>query len=187
MKSKSFKGIAQVGLINVIRKEYLNDPKNHNIYHNDYEVRDMMFWCIDNNKIDYVKYFLGTNIDVNNILYRTWRDVPYLSYAINENKYEIAKLLIEHGANIFYDKSEALRIAVNNNNNKIVKLLVDNGMDLLSKDAVRLFYHKIIDKNYKAIKILLKNGMKLDDNLIKEILSETNDKVLENIINKYIK
>lgn len=87
-----------------------------------------------------------------------------LIQAVSSNQYDIAKLLLENGANPnLCDKNSitALYAACDNNNLKMVKLLLDHKADpnLVKKDYYYIpLYAALSRKNFEMVEMLVNNG-----------------------------
>ena len=85
--------------------------------------------CIKGGYVDSVKKYIEHNIDVNKVIEREY---PPLIAAIDNNQYEVAKLLVESGADVNleyrynYSARNPLAIAAYKDNWKIVNLLIDH-------------------------------------------------------------
>ena len=76
---------------------------------------------------------------------------------------DIARLLIEHGANInakLYDGTTALMLAVNRGDLDLVRFLVQKGADInaKAKDGTTALWNSLIGSHGPILRYLLENG-----------------------------
>lgn len=98
----------------------------------------------------------GININQNNI-----NNGSFLVCSLQNNQLEIAKFLLEHGAdpNIYcYGQLSALHIAIKNQDLPAIQLLFAHGVKIDNK----AFYCSIQSANIEIVKILVANGANLE-------------------------
>jgi ankyrin repeat protein len=127
---------------------------------------------IKDNDVIAVKLFIAAGMDVNTNI---GNGFTVLMYAAENGYLEIAKLLIENGADINAHEDEdidapidndtsgetALIKAVLENNLKMVKLLVENGADVNAKaykEEAPVLLMAATGDNLEIVKFLIKNG-----------------------------
>lgn len=132
-----------------------------------------LYRLVKSNNLNMVKYLLAGRVG-----YSPNALACILWYAISHEYHEIAKLLVEHGADVnqrgirndFYDpRTSLLSWAVHWKNKHAVKLLLKHGakvndFDLLGMGAL---YFAIAEKRVKIARLLLDNGANInckDDN-----------------------
>jgi len=81
--------------------------------------------------------------------------------ACENNHYEVAKYLIELGANVNSDYSRGLMMSVQENHYEIVKLILENGGSITKVDSkTDLLFDAIMYCDYKMFKLLFNNYIK---------------------------
>ncbi len=87
-------------------------------------------------------------------------------YAVKYNKTDIAKTLLEHGANPNAGFDSPLFWAAKNNNTEIAKLLIEKGAKLDFTELVTsksILYTALKKNNLEIAKTLIDNGAKIDN------------------------
>lgn len=122
--------------------------------------------------------------------------VPVLYTAVEQNQFEMAKTLIEHGAATnhpvhacsflpkIFARNTSLISAVRNNNIEMVKLLLDNGAEsnfnktnfVLTK--IQPLYEAVAQDNVEIAKLLLESGADVNHGFVTETYG--NDKIFLN-------
>ena len=118
----------------------------------------LLIWASRNQYIDIVNLLLDTDIDIDST---DKEQYTALAWACQVNDYEIAKLLIDKGANIniFPD---ILRNAADYGYMKIAKLLLDSGFDIYkNNEALEIAATR---NNIKMIELLISYGANIRDN-----------------------
>lgn len=137
--------VASLGYIPIA--EYLL-KKGANLHHNE----DQAFRnAVSNGCIDMVKYLyeLGMNKDILTIS---------LSTAILYKKIEVAKFLIEHGADIHADDDRAFIMACRNGLTDIVVLLYERGANINAQNGNALI-ESTVHMNLHIVKFLIEKGI----------------------------
>lgn len=131
---------------------------------------------ISKGKEEAVAFLLDHGLDVNHKVYYGFHKEPLIINAIVEWENDIAKLLLEKGANIhalieydsgtiFKNPPTALSAAIIRKNSEIVSLLLEKGakVDAISeKDDVAPLLIALQNQNAKIAKMLIEKGCKVD-------------------------
>ena len=116
-----------------------------------------------------IKLLLENNSNFDNSNGNTW---SCLMCTVNNSNYDIAKLLIEKGADvnfINYNGDNILNLLCSNRkDNKIIELLIENGADVNSKNKfggtplMNLIKYSSSSDNFKSIKLLISKGSQVN-------------------------
>jgi len=96
-KYNTFKDIAQVGLINVIKKEY--EESDRFKYDNPDNIDELLRWAVVTKNYNYIKYLVNKGGNINQI-FKIGQYHTYLEYAIYKKDQKLIDFLISIGAKI---------------------------------------------------------------------------------------
>lgn len=149
---------------------------NYNEIHNQYKkerARNYLFekgfaftedgfsFCVSNGMLDACKQYVAGGINVN---VKNWKGIPLLNTAIRKEKLEIARYLIENGADvnaISLDRGySALMDAVWCGSEDGVRLLLDNGakLNIINKDGQTMLILAVGAGRTEICKMLVESG-----------------------------
>lgn len=140
----------------------------------DESEKPSLFHAIDSNNKDFAQFLISKGVNVN-IKYK--RETP-LIYSIIKNKPEMAKFLIDHGADLEAKKDRdrrsetALFFSVKNNDIEITKYLLDRGANLegINRRGETALFEAIKVNNSIIVQLLIDHGVNLE---AKNIYDET--------------
>lgn len=134
---------------------FMNNNADVNVVNSEGE--NVIHSIVYSGKVDRMEYF----IDVNNINHQTNEGVTPLLLALLLDKYDIAKYLIDKGADVNIADNEMnlpIHVACYSGNKDLVSILLKKGVDLFSKTrkgnlplaiAVNKGHHDIVKLIYK--------------------------------------
>jgi len=176
-----------IGLIDQLKKEYVKEPtypwmKEHSP--ENVTLEDLLYHCMIRNKygLDIIETLIdaGANVNAKNteFLYlavdRGMNFVKFfldkgakasnnksnaLGNAIRYRKFDIAELLIKHGASIKAVGNEELKNAINDNDNIKAKWILEKGFNP-NGYSYRPLRYALKNKNYELVDILIKEYIK---------------------------
>jgi len=177
-KPTSVKTAAEIGLMNIIKKEMKADDE---YYENNLD--DALNWAARRGKINYVKYLLEAGANIHN------NDEFPLKWAARKGYIHIVKLLLDNGANMHVKDDIVLKWAVESNHYNVVKFLINNGADVNSGKITALWIASY-NGYYNIVKLLLDNGAKIHTNKgnsdIIEVAKERNHYDVVELLKKYM-
>ena len=121
--------------------------------------RTVLWDAIESKNIAMIKFLLAKGVDAKNLT----DALLYIFHSDAAVSYEIAKLLLEAGADINetdgYEQTILIK-AVRDDNREIIEFLLENGADINKKDAYGRtpLMNAVKDCNYEMVKFLLEAG-----------------------------
>jgi len=106
---------------------------------------------------------VSPNVKIGNI-YEGERQISALYYAVNNRRYDMVKILLEHGANVFNlyfaDFDNAFEVAVTAGCERMVELFLKHGQNYSPSDSkfMNIFSHAIFYGNPAILKLLISKG-----------------------------
>lgn len=163
-------------------KQFLQDLEN--LSDNDVppECKYIQALCngIEDHKADFCKVLLSLGL-IKNINYQQIESkYTPLMIAVEYERHELIKILLEHGADTEYTTiygNTALLLAVIYQNHEIMKILLDAGanVNVINTSKYTPLMYAIDNSQIDDVKLLIEKGAKIDiDNLI--MLIDTHDK-----------
>lgn len=154
-------------------------PPANNVYVGRTNWLEMHFdMFLEGNKKNNFELYLKYGADVNHV---DWRGNTFLTYAVSGRNIDLARFLIQHGADVnikniyksFNGKikyDSLLEQAADTNNFEMVKLLVESGADVSYisegyKHGYSALYWSAYNKNAEMFFYLLNKGAKWKDNV----------------------
>ena len=132
--SVKWKSLIAIGISTIITLGILNHFKYPLLSSIGFTPR-AMYDGIKNGDIDTVRYYLDEGVNANA---KDFTNHTPLHWAVSNNKVDIAKLLIDRGADLHtkYDNDEhtILHLGVQHNSKDMAELLIENGADVNVKD-----------------------------------------------------
>jgi ankyrin repeat protein len=104
------------------------------------------FWAITDRDIKSVKQMLENGLNPNDLPPDT---DSYLTEAVIDNNYDMAKLLLDYGAKVDIVYSDNIEIAARRKNEELVKLLMSHGEDI--NLAIRNLYNRLRPEDVKFL------------------------------------
>jgi ankyrin repeat protein len=106
-----------IGIMHDIR-EFVNKVEGINLYSKE----NLLLYCAKHDKNEFVKFLINDGADIH-----AYKDIA-LSWAVQNKNLELAKVLIDNGANVNVNSTYTLlSIAMYNEDKAMIKLLKDNG------------------------------------------------------------
>ncbi len=164
------------------------------IYPNYYAILDVygtinpsLIVAIQNNNFQTIKILLESIPDINfKIKYINSHNGLALSYVCKRNRLEIAKYLIDCGADISINNNYCLKRAARKGHIDLVKLLIDNGADIHARHDYALRW-SARNNHLEIFEYLLQKGANINtkNNYVKRYAERFNCVNLLTIINEY--
>ena len=124
------------------------------------------FFPIESDNLEMVELLIKSGIELE---YKAEKYLMSpLHRAVNGGHYEIVKLLISHGADIFsriYNENTPIHTAIFNNNIEIVKLLLSHGVKINIRGMKKhtLLQLAVFKWHYEIVEFLLENGADVNE------------------------